>query len=129
MSHRISANSASGRAISRASRARKARRLRSPVSGSWVASWRSFSAWSADCSAATAWFANSRSAWSRARVGSSRSRGSSTQISPRRRPCGSSSGTISQWCDQAFGPRPYSSEYVVAGSPPSRSSATSVGTR
>ena len=110
MSHRISANAASGRAISRASRARKARRFRRPVSASWVASWRSLTAWSTDWSAATAWFANSRSAWRRARVGSSRSRGSSTQISPRLRPCGSASGTISQWRDQAFGPRPYSSE-------------------
>ena len=99
------------------------------MSASWVASWRSFSDWSADWSVATAWLANSRSAWSRGRVGSSPSWGSSTQISPRRRPWGSVSGTISQWRDHAFGPRPYSSESYSIGLRFSRSSATSVGTR
>ena len=45
----------------------------------------------------------------RAVVGSSRSRGSSTQITPIRR-SPSTSGTISQCRDQACGPRPLSSE-------------------
>ena len=82
----------------------------SEVSVSWVASWRSCSAFSAECSADIAWFANSRSACSRVREGSSRSRGSSTQISPIRLPSGSDRGTSSQWRFHACGPRPFSSD-------------------
>ncbi len=90
------------------------RRLRSPVSGSCSARWARRLRVATPSSAVAAELAKARSVRSRSGVGTSRSVGSSGQITPSRRPSSSRSGTSSQWWSQPCGPRPLRARRVQA---------------
>ena len=97
-----------------------ARRLSNRVSGSCSARKRISSNRAAEFSAAVAWFANTLRVWSIGRSGSSRSTGSSAQITPLRLPFRSHNGTNSQCPSHAHGPTPFCTERyaeVPAGQP------------
>ena len=83
-----------------------ARRLPRRVSGSWSARKRISTSAAALATAVDAWLANRRSAWRLSRVGSSRSSGSSAQMTPVSEPSAPRIGISSQWWFQASGPVP-----------------------